>query len=54
MHETAFGLYLEINWLGGRDALMLGCVMMAGALAGLFPALRAYRNSVADGMVVRT
>jgi putative ABC transport system permease protein len=32
---------------------MLGGVIIAGLLAGLIPALRAYRMSLADGMMVR-
>jgi putative ABC transport system permease protein len=33
---------------------MLGAIVVAGFLAGLLPAMRAYRLSVADGMTVRT
>ncbi len=52
--EAAFGLYLDIEWLDGREALMLSGIVAAGTLAGLLPGLRAYGNSVADGMTVRT
>jgi putative ABC transport system permease protein len=33
---------------------MLALIAFAGALAGLLPALRAYRLSLADGMTIRT
>ena len=33
---------------------MLGVIVVAGFLAGLLPALRAYRLSVADGMTIKT
>jgi putative ABC transport system permease protein len=32
---------------------MLGAIVAAGIAAGLIPAVRAYRLSVADGMTVR-
>jgi len=34
--------------------LTLAGIVAAGFLAGLLPALRAYRLSLADGMTVRT
>ena len=33
---------------------MLASIVAAGFLAGLLPAMRAYRLSLADGMTVRT
>jgi putative ABC transport system permease protein len=33
---------------------MLAAIVAAGFLAGLLPAMRAYRLSLADGMTVRT
>jgi putative ABC transport system permease protein len=35
------------------DWMLLGIVVAAGILAGALPSLRAYRHSVADGMMVR-
>lgn len=52
--DAEFGLYLEIGWLSQRELLSLLAIVMAGLLAGLLPALRAYRLSLADGMMVRT
>lgn len=52
--EAAFGLYLDVAWLDARETLMLLGIIAAGTLAGLLPGLRAYGNSVSDGMTVRT
>jgi putative ABC transport system permease protein len=52
--DAEFGLYLEIGWLSDRELLSLLAIVGAGLLAGLLPALRAYRLSLADGMMVRT
>jgi putative ABC transport system permease protein len=52
--DAEFGLYLEIGWLTRRELLSLLAIVAAGLLAGLLPALRAYRLSLADGMMVRT
>ncbi len=52
--EQAFGLYIDAGWPGAREAAMLAGIVGAAALAGVLPGLRAYGNSVADGMTVRT
>jgi len=52
--DAEFGLYLEIGWLTSRELLSLLAIVAAGLLAGLLPALRAYRLSLADGMMVKT
>ena len=54
MVDTAYGLYLEIGWLTSRELFSLLAVIGIGLLAGLLPALYAYRLSLADGMMVRT
>lgn len=51
---TTYGLFLEITAPTGRDLSILGAVVAAGFLAGLFPALKACRQSLADGMIVRS
>lgn len=51
---SEYGLFLEITAPTPRDALILGAVLGAGVLAGLFPALKACRQSLADGMIVRS
>lgn len=52
--DRRYGLLLSIDYLTWGQWLTLGAVIFAGILAGLIPALRAYRMSVADGMTVKT
>ena len=54
MIDTALGLFLPIQAPAGREMLVLFAVILAGAAVSLIPALRAYRLSLADGMMVRT
>jgi putative ABC transport system permease protein len=51
--EARYGLFIGIGWPGGWDFTLLGIVVAAGIFAGVLPSLRAYRQSVADGMMVR-
>ncbi len=52
--DRLYGLQLTIEPPTANEWLTLGAVVLAGLLAGLIPALRAYRLSVADGMTVRS
>lgn len=52
--DRMYGLYLSIDPPTYREWFTLGAIVVAGFLAGLVPALRAYRLSLADGMTVRT
>jgi putative ABC transport system permease protein len=52
--DTLYGLHLPIEPLKPSELATLGIIVVAGCVAGLLPALRAYRLSVADGMTVRT
>ncbi|MEX2453289.1 MAG: ABC transporter permease [Rhodospirillaceae bacterium] len=52
--EARYGLYIAIAPPTGRDFVFIGLVVAAGLLAGIVPALRAYRRSLADGMTMRT
>ncbi len=52
--DAAYGLHLDIGWLTARELFSLLAVISVGLLAGLLPALYAYRLSLADGMMVRT
>lgn len=52
--DSAYGLWLPIEAPSLREGLVLVGVVGAGALVSLVPALRAYRLSLADGMMVRT
>jgi putative ABC transport system permease protein len=49
-----FGLYIAIDPPGANEIIVLAAIAAAGLLAGAIPALRAYLNSLADGIVVRT
>ena len=51
--DARFGLYLPIEVIRKDEWFLLGGVAAAGALVSLLPALRAYRQSLADGMTVR-
>ena len=52
--EARFGFYIPIELPMIRDFVILFLVIGAGFLSGFIPGYRAYRFSVADGMIVRT
>jgi putative ABC transport system permease protein len=52
--ESNFGLYLPIQPPTGTAYLYLGAVIAASFLIGVVPAVKAYRNSLADGLTLRT
>ena len=52
--DARFGLYLPITPPTPREWIVLGIVVLSGLVAGAIPALRAYWNSLADGIIVRT
>lgn len=49
-----FGLHLNLIRFTANDALVLVFVIISGILAGLIPAISAYRNSLSDGLTIRT
>jgi len=51
--DKVYGLYLEITPPSSFELLALGMIVIGGVIAGLFPALRAYKRSLTDGMTVR-
>ncbi len=51
--DRAFGLWLPIEAPTLREGWTLLAVVAAGVIVSMIPALRAYRMSVADGMIVR-
>jgi putative ABC transport system permease protein len=51
--DRAYGLHLPITPPKTTELATLAAIAVAGCLAGLLPALRAYRLSLADGMTVR-
>jgi len=52
--EDSYGLYLPIVAPTAYDFLLLACVLLAGVAAGALPAVKAYRQSLADGMMIQT
>jgi len=51
--ELRFGLYMPLSLPTATEWRLLAGVFSAGVLAGLIPAYRAYRNSLADGLTAR-
>ena len=54
MLDSAYGLWLPIDPPSLREIYVLLAVVAASAIVSLVPAVRAYRMSLADGMMVRT
>lgn len=52
--EATYGLGLSIEPPGLYDLALVGLVTASAMLAGLVPAYAAYRNSIADGVAVKT
>ncbi len=52
--DRTYGLYLPIDLPGAREMLILAGVVLAGLVAGVAPAIRAYFNTLSDGIAVRT
>ena len=52
--DRTYGLSLSIDPPRPDEWLKLGLIVVAGFAAGLLPAMRAYRLSLADGMMIRT
>ena len=51
---SSYGLFLQPLAFSAREAGLLGLVLAGGLVAGLVPALLAYRRSLADGLTLRT
>jgi putative ABC transport system permease protein len=52
--DSAYGLWLPIGAPTIREGTVILGVVCSGAMVSLAPAMRAYRLSVADGMMVKT
>ena len=53
MIDSAFGLWIPIDTPSLREVWVLLGVIVAGAIVSMVPAIRAYRMSLSDGMMVR-
>lgn len=51
--EGRFGLYVPVQALARTEYAFLAAVLACGFLIGVVPAIKAYRNSVGDGLTVR-
>ncbi|MCE9600522.1 MAG: ABC transporter permease [Spirochaetia bacterium] len=51
--ETHFGIFIPVQLLSSAEWGYVGLVILCGVATGLFPAFRAYRNALHDGLSVR-
>jgi len=51
--ESAFGLYVPINWPNTTELMLLMIIALCGFVVGLIPGIRIYRYSLADGMTIK-
>ncbi|WP_114772150.1 ABC transporter permease [Vibrio cholerae] len=50
---SQYGIQIALTGLTPYEWQLLGCVQLAGMVIGFIPALRAYRQSLSDGMTIR-
>ncbi|MGF1751589.1 MULTISPECIES: ABC transporter permease [Vibrio] len=50
---SQYGISITLSGVSQHEWLLLGFVQLAGILIGFFPALRAYQQSLSDGMTIR-
>ncbi|MFA0441546.1 peptide ABC transporter permease [Vibrio sp. 10N.286.49.C2] len=48
-----YGIHIALTGITSHEWLLLGFVQLAGIIIGFFPALRAYQQSLSDGMTIR-
>lgn len=51
--QQSYGINLSIVTLSSYELSLLGLVQLAGTVIGFIPALRAYKQSLSDGMTIR-
>ena len=51
--ENLTGLYMDITLPGRNEIILMITIVGAAILAGIIPALRAYRTSLSDGLMIR-
>ncbi|WP_415209123.1 ABC transporter permease [Rudaea sp.] len=49
-----YGIAVALTAPTRTEFALIGCVLLAGLVAGLVPAALAYRNALADGLTIRT
>ncbi|MGF1774343.1 ABC transporter permease [Vibrio wakamikoensis] len=50
---SSYGINIALSGISSHEWMLLGFVQLAGIIIGFFPALRAYRQSLSDGMTIR-
>ena len=51
--EARYGIHISLGGLSRHELRLLGIVVLAGLVAGMLPAYRAYKLSLADGLSIR-
>lgn len=51
--ESNFSVYLPVTGLSKTEWMYLGGIFIVGTMAGLIPAIKAYMNSLQDGLTIR-
>lgn len=51
--ESQYGIKIQLEGISGYEWQLLSYIQGAGMLIGFIPALRAYRQSLSDGMTIR-
>ncbi|MHA2939226.1 ABC transporter permease [Vibrio sp. RC27] len=51
--HNQYGIAITLSTLTAHEWILLGYVQFAGMIIGIIPAVRAYRQSLADGMTIR-
>ena len=49
-----YGLHLSMHWLDTQQMLILGIAFILALVLSLIPGWMAYRNSLADGLTVKS
>lgn len=51
--SARLGIIISIEWFSLSELIMLGVILLGGLLIGILPAYRSYKNSLADGLMVK-
>jgi putative ABC transport system permease protein len=52
--SSRFGIFMKPGWFSLTELAMMGIILLGGMLMGILPAYRSYRNSLADGLTIKT
>lgn len=53
MVSAKLGIVISIQWFSPSELMMLGIILFGGLVIGIWPAYRSYKNSLADGLMVK-